>query len=131
MDRCRKLSKPDGRLQVGEFKIESNADVRVRPTRAAHGPALVFQLAQAGEKFFVVRHNRAPLPGRDGLVRRKRKTPGLGERAEKFAVTFGHERLGGIFDDVQAMLLGDREDRVHIGGASADVHGHDCAPFSR
>jgi hypothetical protein len=41
------------------------------------------------------------------------------------------DRLAGILDHEQAVLAGDRHDRVHVGRRVAHVHGHDGASEGR
>ena len=47
------------------------------------------------------------------------------DRARAAAVPRGEDRLGGVFDDRQACRSGDRQQGVHVGRATKEVHRHE------
>ncbi len=51
----------------------------------------------------------------------------MADRAGAAAFEFGADRLGGVLDNHELMLLGDLHQGVHVGHLAVEVHGHDGA----
>ena len=93
--------------------------------RPAHRTSLILELAHPHHERLVVGHDQAALAGRDGLVRRERKTAGAAERPETTAGMARSQRFRGVLDDRDAARRGDLEDAFDGRGASADVDRND------
>src|SRR5205807_2260608 len=70
----------------------------------------------------VVRHHGPAFSGGDLLVRIEGKGATHSEAANLSSLICGADGLAGIFDDRQAVLLGDRADSAHIARPSENVH---------
>src|SRR5262249_60677984 len=94
---------------------------------AAVTAALVFQFPQAGAHLVGVGRHHAALARADGLVGREREASGVAERAQAAAAIFRPESFGGVGDNLEALLLRERLQRIVIRTAAVDVDRYDRA----
>ena len=63
--------------------------------------------------------------GAEVLARIEAEAAGQADAAGARASIFSAVRLAGILDDGNAVALGDRRDRVHVGHLAVEMDGHD------
>ena len=69
--------------------------------------------------------DRAPLAGRDLLVRVEGEDGRVPVRAERPALVAGAERLAGVLDEREPVPVADRPQLVELAGVAEDVDGDD------
>ncbi len=85
---------------------------------------VAYQLAAQG-KLVVVGYQHAAFAGVDMLVIVEAKAADVAYRADRFAFVMHARCLGCVLDDFEAVLLGQRHDRVHVAGLAENMHQHD------
>ncbi len=73
----------------------------------------------------VVGRDHAALARGDDLVAVEAKAGGIAQPAGAPPLVLGAVRFGRILNHQQAVLLGQRPQRVHVGGVAVDVHRDD------
>ena len=77
------------------------------------------------EHVLVVGDEQAPFAAAEVLQVVQAEGSGHAQRAAHPALVDRAVRLAGVFDDVQSMLAGDLQNRIHVGRAALDVHRDD------
>src|ERR1700674_1535307 len=104
------LSQPDRRGEIGHPIIVAN---NRKPIAAVEVHSLAPKQAQASGKRVVVCRDHPAFAGSDDLVAEEAEHTTSSQSADATpAVTRSHS-LGSIFNDRQAMLLGNRYDAIH------------------
>jgi len=125
------LSQTDGRLQIGQPKIETEFFM-IEPSLRLKGEVAV--RARLFSESLVVGYDHAALSRRNQLVCIETEATHASEAAAPlprglgripFREIFRPMNFCGVFDDRQAMLFRDAEDGIHIHWMSIDVDGHD------
>ena len=132
-----------GRLAQGENRVElleltdseGGADIvdavvepepRVVEPAAAVGAALVAQAHKLAPRVLRVRRDDAALSRGHLLVRVEGEDRIDALRAEPAALVLRAERLAGVLDQDEVVLLGQRPERIELAGVAEDVHGDDA-----
>ena len=124
-------------IEVGEFDIEDGGlDAIHAAVPADHGVVVFFDLAVIAEDahFFVevgvIGEDRPGLAkGPEIFAWVEAEATGIGEEAGFCSVVLGAVGLAGVFDDEDAVLAGDLENGLEIGGVSEEVDGDDGFGF--
>ena len=90
-------------------------------------PVIAPQADLGGERVGVGDDDAAIAPDVERLERVQAERPGIAEAADRPAVDRRGESLARVLDDREPVTLGDRADRVHVGGIAPEVDGHDGA----
>ena len=98
---------------------------------AGVGAALVGERAQLPGERGVVGRDHAALARRHLLVRVEGEDRGVARAADAAAAVLAADGLAGVLDDREAVLLGDRAERVHVARVAEHVHGQDGARARR
>src|SRR5207247_1624658 len=80
---------------------------------------------EAMRQLGIVRNHDSAAARRDDLVAVEAEAADPAERAHVTAVVGRSDTFGGIFDDRDAVLGSDLEDRIEIGGMAVEVHDED------
>ena len=94
-----------------------------REVRDVH--RVLAQLAQARGELGVLGGDHAALAGGDHLARVQREARQRAERADRPALVGRADRARRVLDEQQPALVGEREERVHVGGQPDLVDRHD------
>ncbi len=117
------LAEPERGPDVVDPVVEAEAGV-VEPA-AAVGAALVAQADERAPGLLVVRRHDPALAGRHLLVRIEGEDGVDAVRADGAALVLGAERLARVLDQDEAVLLGERAERVELARVAEDVDGDD------
>jgi len=130
----RHLAGPQYSLDVGHSVIEAQRHLLVIP-RPVHGmrhqiritgDAVAAQKAQTGGQRVVVRHGHATFARGDDFDGVETKNGDVTEAAvaNGLALVLAPNGVGGVFDDLEAVLLAQRMNGGHVAGLACQVHRH-------
>ncbi len=126
----RQLGQPDRGVDVGQVELAArHLDVHAIDAAADH--ALQPQPLGAQRLVLVVHHQAAAFDRRDVLVGLEAEADQVAETADAPAAPARVDRLRGVLDHAQAVLLGDRVETVHVDRQAGQIDRQDCAGAGR